>query len=68
MFERLCELVTGQPWTTVRSARTEFGPPPAARYAAELSRYNDAELLADGDRIVAELMARGGRTRLSSEA
>ncbi len=68
MFQRLYELATGRPWTTERSAAAEFGPPPGARYAAELSRYNDAELLADGDRIVAELAARREWTRPSRVA
>jgi hypothetical protein len=55
MLQRLYELVTGRPWTTVRSAAAEFGPPPGARYAAELSRFSDAELYGHGDRIVAQL-------------
>ena len=42
--------------TTVRSAAAEFGPPPGARYAVELSRYTDAQLLAaDRDQVLAEV-------------
>ena len=43
---------------TVRSATAEFGPPPGARYAVELSRYTDAQLLAaDRDQVLAEVRA-----------
>lgn len=68
MLQRLYELVTGTPWTTVRSAAAEFGPPPGAQFAAELSRYSDAELYAHGDRIVAELAARRRRPRPVTKA
>jgi hypothetical protein len=53
MLKGLYELVTGKPWTTVRSAAAEFGPPPGAVYRAELGRFSDAELYAQGDAIVA---------------
>lgn len=58
MIPRLYELLTGRPWTTVRSMAAEYGPPPAARYAAELSTYTDTELIAHGERILATLRAR----------
>lgn len=58
MIARLYELLTGQPWTTTRSAAAEFGPPPGAVYAVELSRYTDAELIAmDRDQVLAEVRA-----------
>ena len=57
MITRLYELLTGHPWTTVRSATAEFGPPPAARYATQLAAYSDAELIAHGKAILARLRA-----------
>lgn len=41
----------------------EYGPPPAVAYP-ELGRYDDAELMAHGPRLVAELRAaeREGRS------
>lgn len=57
VYERL----TGRPWYTGRSAAAEFGPPPGARYARELAAYSDAELIAQGPQIIAELAARRAR-------
>ncbi len=56
------EMVTGKPWRTVRSAAAEFGPSAGAVYAAELSRYSDAELLAYGEEILAAVKAGRGRS------
>lgn len=53
MIAFLYERVTGQRWKTTRSMAAEFGPTPATRYP-ELAVYSDAELLADGERILAE--------------
>lgn len=55
MIAVLFQMLTGRPWTTVRSCAAEFGPPPGARYAAELSAYSDAELITGGHRILARL-------------
>lgn len=51
--------LTGQPWTTSRSAAVEFGPPPAAdpRYAEALQGYSDAELVERGHAVLAEIRA-----------
>jgi hypothetical protein len=57
MIRRLYETLTGRPWTTMRSAAAEFGPPPGARYAAALAAYTDAELIARGEQILAGLRA-----------
>jgi hypothetical protein len=47
---------------TTRSAAAEFGPPPGARYAAELAAYSDAELmLRERDDILAEIKAAESR-------
>jgi hypothetical protein len=46
MIVRIYEILTGKPWTTVRSAAAEFGPPPGAVYATQLAVYTDAELIA----------------------
>ncbi|MBW6432195.1 hypothetical protein KZ829_00345 [Actinoplanes hulinensis] len=53
LWDVACELVTGRPRLTVRSAAVEFGPPPGAVYEAELSAFSDAELYAHGDEILA---------------
>jgi hypothetical protein len=59
MIRRLYEMVTGNPWTTTTSATEQFGPPPGAVYAAELSRYTDAELIAaDRDELLASFRRR----------
>lgn len=55
MIRELYELVTGRPWIQVRSVAAEFGAPKAVRYAEELSRLSDGELLAYGDELVARL-------------
>jgi hypothetical protein len=55
MIARLYERLTGRPWTTTRTMSVEFGPPPGAIYAVELSRYTDAELIKFGDEIVSRL-------------
>jgi hypothetical protein len=55
MIARLFQALTGRPWTTVRSCTAEFGPPPGARYAAELAAYSDAELITGGHTILARL-------------
>lgn len=57
MIRRLYQTLTGRPWTTTRSCAAEFGPPPGARYADQLSAYSDAELIVHGDRILARLRA-----------
>jgi hypothetical protein len=51
MIRRLYEAITGQPWTTTRSATAELGPPPGALYADQLGAYTDAELIASSDRL-----------------
>jgi hypothetical protein len=61
MIPRLYELLTGHPWTTVRSMTAEFGPPLAAVYATELAAYTDAELIANGEQILANLRTRHPR-------
>ncbi|MEU4424819.1 hypothetical protein AB0F81_29725 [Actinoplanes sp. NPDC024001] len=61
MIDRLYELVTGTPWTTVHSAAAEFGCPPGALYAEQLAQYSDAELIAYGPQILAEIKAGRGR-------
>ena len=55
---------------TVRSAAQEFGPPPGARYAVELSRYSDRELLElDRDQVLAEVRAyRAAVARIVAQA
>jgi hypothetical protein len=55
MIARIWQAITGRPWTTVRSAAAEFGPPPAARYAAQLAAYSDTELIRHGEAILARL-------------
>lgn len=45
MIKAFYEMVTGTPWTSGRSATADYGPPPAARYAAELGALADEELL-----------------------
>jgi hypothetical protein len=55
MIPRLYELLTGRPWTSVRSMTAEFGPPPGAVYATELAAYTDTELIANGGHILAHL-------------
>ena len=55
MIRRLYEALTGRPWMTVRSCTTEHGPPPGARYAAQLAVYSDAELICHGHEILARL-------------
>ena len=55
MIRYLYETLTGRPWTTVRSCTTEYGPPPGARYAAQLAAYSDAELIHHGREILARL-------------
>lgn len=57
MIARLWERVTGRPWTTTRSCAAEFGPPPAADpvYVEALRHYTDAELVAYGHAILAEI-------------
>jgi hypothetical protein len=59
VIRRVWKLVTGRPWTTTtRSATAEYGPPPGAVYAFELSRYTDAELIAmDRDQVLREVRA-----------
>ena len=56
--------------TTVHSMAAEFGPPPGARYAVELSRYTDAQLLAaDRDQVLAEVRAyRAAVARIVAQA
>lgn len=54
----LWERITGRPYYTVHSMAAEHGPPPAVEFAAELAHYSDAELLARGPEIVAELRRR----------
>jgi hypothetical protein len=39
----------------------EFGPPPGAVYATELAAYTDAELIANGEQILAHLRTRHPR-------
>lgn len=68
MIARIFEAVTGRPWITTRSAAVEFGPPPGARYAAELAAYTDAELIARGPQIVAALRARDAARPASAPA
>ena len=58
MIPRLYELFTGRAWTTVRSMAAEYGPPPGARYAAELSGYTDTELITHGEAILTALRHR----------
>lgn len=55
MLRRLYQWLTGKPWITTRSCAREFGPPPGAIYAEALRRYSDAQLIAHGDQILAEL-------------
>jgi hypothetical protein len=55
MIRRLYETLTGRPWMTVRSCTTEYGPPPGARYAAQLAVYSDAQLICHGHDILARL-------------
>lgn len=62
MIRWLYERLTGTPWTTVRSAAAEFGPPPGAIYADELSAYSDLDLVLHGDEILAELRSRRAQT------
>jgi hypothetical protein len=57
MITRLYEALTGRPWTTTRSMTAEYGPPAGARYATDLAGYSDAELIANGQRILAALRA-----------
>lgn len=64
MIAWLYEQLTGQPYYTTRSASAEFGPPPAARYAAELARYSDAELIQHGPQILAALVRRDAAERV----
>lgn len=52
---RLYEKLTGRAWRSTRSAAAEFGPPPGALYAEALRHYSDAELIADGPGILADL-------------
>jgi hypothetical protein len=58
MIPRLYELLTGRPWTSVRSMTAEFGPPPGTVYATELAAYTDTELIAHGGHILAHLRTR----------
>ena len=55
---------------TVRSAAQEFGPPPGAKYAIELARYTDAQLLAaDRDELLREVRAyRAAVARIVAQA
>lgn len=57
MIRALYERVTGRPWTTVRSAAAEFGPPPGAVFAEALRHYTDQELYERGHVILRELAA-----------
>lgn len=52
---RLYEKLTGRVWTSTRSAAAEFGAPPGALYAEALRHYTDAELIANGPGILADL-------------
>jgi hypothetical protein len=61
MIPRLYELLTGRRWTSVRSMTAEFGPPPGTVYAIELAGYTDAELIANGEQILAHLRTRHPR-------
>ena len=61
MIPRLYELLTGRPWTSVRSMTAEFGPPPGAVYGEQLAGYTDAELIANGEQILANLRTRHPR-------
>jgi hypothetical protein len=63
MIKELYELLTGRPWTTVRSAAAEFGPPPGALFAEELARFHDAELYAYGPQILAAIRAQERRRK-----
>lgn len=66
MIDWLYERVTGQPWTSMRSCTAEYGQTPAAKFWVELSPYTDAELLAFGDKLVAQLRAeKRARVRVS---
>jgi hypothetical protein len=66
MLKELYELVTRRPWTTVRSATAEFGPPPGAVYRDELSQFSDVELYARGDQIMTALAVRHRQPRRSA--
>jgi hypothetical protein len=51
---------------TMRSAAAEFGPPPGARYADDLARYSDAELVAHGKEILADVTAKDQNRQLTA--
>lgn len=65
--QRLYELLTGTPYTTVRSMADEYGPTWATRYP-ELAQRSDWELLArDIREIVAEIEARRSQSPTEAE-
>lgn len=57
MIAWLYEILTGRPATVQVSMAAQFGPPPAVEFARELAGLSDLQIMARGDRIVAEARA-----------